>query len=396
MLNTSLHPFESVRQAAETLTDLRAKSQLLAELAQNQMAAGQFDAALQTFATIPSAQERRIALLTANYQSYPPEKIEPLVQLLESDARRSFVFGNIALSMLNVNNVKSAWKLVETVDEPFESEQQRYDFLEKVLTLINESDWEKVLRFRRMFVNVIYLDWATLAIVKYLTKQQRYGEVETFVASISMPILRSWAYWEMFRLSSAEQSQGFFDKALEMIETVEITPDEEEMEKFAIQLRILGRAAFQRGKRDQGERLLERSEAAIDCLAVPMQRYRLRCFLGKVLVELRLIGSIREYLPIDDILGSLSSGFDRSQVSVWLAEAGWKEGWARAIDSMAAPGRGVTELERARRIAEILNRFAYHEGYKETGDTTDDVARFSGEKLEALYFNPFAMEDCGC
>jgi hypothetical protein len=61
MLDMSLFPFESIRQAAEMLADLRVKSYLLTELARQQMILAQFDAALQTFASIPLPEERRIA-----------------------------------------------------------------------------------------------------------------------------------------------------------------------------------------------------------------------------------------------------------------------------------------------------------------------------------------------
>ena len=100
MTNPTLLPFDLIQEAAESLTDLRVKSQLLAELAQSQLFLEQFDAALRTLAAIPSSLERRVALLTADYQHFPPEKIGALVQLLESDPRTQFIAGNLALAML--------------------------------------------------------------------------------------------------------------------------------------------------------------------------------------------------------------------------------------------------------------------------------------------------------
>jgi len=400
MSNTALHFFESIRNAAETFAEPRIQSQLLAELAQNQMSAGQFDAALQTFTAIPLPQERRVALLTADFQFFPQEKVESLLQLLKSDPRTKFLAGSLALAMVETNNVRPAWKLIETAEETFlfESEQQRYDFLEKALPQINEADWEKVIRFHQTFTDGTHRDWATLAIIKYLVRQQREDEAERFINALSTPLRRSWAYWELCRLSSAERSANFFDKAIKIIETATISSEEEEeMERLAIQLRILGRAAFQRGDKEKGERLLERSESAIECLAMPMQRYRLRCFLGKVLLELQRIGSIQEYLPMDSMLESLPSGSDRSRVLVWLAESGWNEGWTKAIEAIVAPERGVPESDRAEQIAGVLKRFVAHDrGFEASGNPSEDSVRISGEEFETLYFNPFAEVDCGC
>jgi hypothetical protein len=397
MSSISTLPFESARKAAEALTDLRVQSLLLSELAQRQLATGQFDAALKTFAAISAPQERRIALLVANFQAFPMEKIEPLVQLLTLDPHTKTLAGRLALSMLDAKNTDPAWKLIETAPEPFESEQQRYDFLAKALPLIQESGWDRAQRLYRTFAKGMYQDWASLAIIKYLAGQQRYSDMEEYIGLLSSPLRRSWAYGEVCRLSppeqsglkqsKLEQSSKFFDKAVEIIESIEITSDEdEEMEKLAIQLRIFGRAAFQKGKKEQGERLLERSEAAAASLTLLMQRYRQQCFLGKVLRELRLIDSIRDYAAIETMLPSLRTGLDRSRMLVWLAEAGWNEGWTQAIEAVSVPERGITEAERGEQIAHVLKRFvAHHQGYKATGDPSEDATGLSGEDFETLY-----------
>jgi len=395
----SLLLFDTVQEAAQTLTDLRVRSQLLAELAQSQFVTEQFDAALKVFASIPSPLERRVALLTANYQSFPPEKMGSLVQLLDSDPRTQFLAGNLALSMLEAKNPRSAWKLIETAKETFvfESEQQRYDFLEKVLPQSHENDEEKLLRFRETFTEEPYRDWATLAMAKYFVGKQREEEAEKLAGLLSSPLRRSWAYWELCRVSPPEREERFFDKAINMIETITSEEEEGEREQLAIGLRILGRAACQRGNNEQGEQLLERSESAIASLTVPMQRYRLQCFLGKVLGELKLIVSIREYVPVETMLQSLPSGSDRSRVLVWLAEAGFEEGWTRAVEAAAVPERGIHESERAEQMANVLKRFvAHHQGIKASGNPTEDALRISGEEFESLYFSPFAEPDCGC
>jgi len=169
------------------------------------------------------------------------------------------------------------------------------------------------------------------------------------------------------------------------------------MENLAIMLRIFGRIACEKNRREQGERLLERSEAAIAAIELPIQRYRLQSFLGKVLLELGLIGSIREYLAIDNMMESLTSGLNRSRLSVWLAEAGWSEGWTKAVEAMAVPERGVEETDRVQRISEVLKRFiAHHQEVEGTGDPVEDAVRLSGEGFETYYFDPFAEWDCGC
>jgi hypothetical protein len=233
--------------------------------------------------------------------------------------------------------------------------------------------------------------------VKHLARQQRVEEAEKFAETFS-PIRRSWAYWEMYRLSPAEQSKNDFDKAAEIIAEIAIVSGkDEEMETLASQLRIFGRAAFQKGWKEPGTQLLERSEAAAASLAIPMQRYRLQCFLGKVLVDLKQVGAIQDYLVINTMLESLPSASDRSRVLVWLAEAGWSEGWSKAVEVLAVPERGVTEPERAKQIADVLKRcVAHHQGRKATGDIAEDSIYLSGEEFENRYFSPFAEADCGC
>jgi len=398
MSNIFTQPFETAQRAAETLTDARLKSQLLSELAQQQLATEQFDAALQTFAVIPEPLERRIALLVTDFQSFPPEKVDALLKILKANPQTDILAGRLALAMLEAKNADSAWKLVETADHVFESEQQRYEFFEKTLLQSEADDWAKITRLYRTFAPGTYQDWALLAMAKYLAGQNRYEEAEKYADLVPLPLRWSWTYWELSQLSSAEQSALYFDKAVNIIEAVEIiSNDEETMETLATQLRIYGRVAFQKGQKDLGERLLERSEAAAASLTMPMLRYRTQCFLGKVLVELNRIASIREYVAIDTMLGSLRSGMDRSRVLVWLAEAGWSEGWTKAMEVLLASERGVPEVDRVYRIADILKRFvAHHQGLQVAGDSSEDAVRVSGEEFETYYFNPFAEADCGC
>ena len=398
MSTLSLHLFESARSAAESLTDPLVKSQLLSELAQQQLATKQFDAALQTLADIPDPHERRIALLVADFRTLPLEKIEPLVKLLESAPQTETLAGRLALDRLDANNTAAAWKLIETANAPFESEQQQFEFLEKMLPLLQPEEWTKMQRFYRTFVPGMSRDWATWALVRFLAQGERYDEAEKYADSLVMPLRHSWAYWEMSRLTPAEQAQKYFNKAVELAEEVEIVDnDEETMEILAVQLRIFGRAALEKGKKEQGTRLLERSEAAAAAVKMPMQRYRLQCFLGKTLVDLKQIESIKDYLAIEEMLKTLPSGSDRSRVLVWLAESGWSEGWTQAVAALAAPERGAIESERAGRIAEVLKRsVAHHQGLKSSGDSFEDAYRLSGEEFETLYFNPYAEADCGC
>jgi len=400
MSNISLLPFEAARRAAELLTDPRVQSQLLSELAQCQLSTGQFDAALQTFAAIPLPLERRIALLVADFQSFPPERVEPLLKLLETDVQTRFLAGRLAIAMLEADNPWAAWKVIEIDRGAFETEGQRYEFLEKALphtNLANVEDLEKVQRLYYAFLPGIYKDWASLALIKRLARGQQLDEAERFVESISSPLRRAWAYRVIYQ-SSPEMPIRYFDKALEIAEDIEIVSNNEEtMEQLAIVLRIFGRAAFKNNRREQGERLLERSEAAATVQTLPIHRYRLQSFLGKVLLELGLIGSIREYLAIEDMLESLTSALNRSRLSVWLAEAGWDKGWTLAIETMATPQRGVDELDRKQQISTVLKRFvAHHQGLAGTGDPIEDALRLSAEEFESLYFDPFAEWDCGC
>jgi len=398
MPNIPLLPFEAAQRAAESLTDARVKSQLISELAQQQLLTGQFDTALQTFAAIPLPHERRVALLVADFQSFPPEKIEPLLQLLKADTQTNGLAGRLAISMLEADNTAAAWKVVEIDRGAFETDQQQYEFFEKVLPLADANDWAKVLRLYRSVAPGMYQDWASLALIKYLAERGRADEAEKFFGSLSSLLRCAWAYWMIYRLSPTEQAEHYFDKALETTDEIAIKSDDETtMENLAVILRILGRTAFENNRREQGERLLERSEAAAAMLTLPFQRYRVQCFLGKVLMELGLIGSIQEYLPIDTMMESLSSGLHRSRVSVWLAEARWSEGWTKAIEAVAVSERGTEESDRVQQISNVLKRFvAHHQDLKATGDPSEDTVRISGEEFESLYFDPFAEWDCGC
>jgi len=397
MPNIPLFLFEAAQRATETLSDPRVKSQLLAELAQQQLSTEQFDAAVQTFAAIPLPLERRIALLVADFRTLPPEKVEPLLQLLKADTQTDQLAGRLALSMLEAKNVRTAWKIVEFDKDAFETEQQQYEFLEKVLPLVDADDWNKVLRLYRTFSPGKFQDWASLELIKYLAQNRRADEAEKFVDLLSTSIRSAWAYWLISRLSPAELSQRYLDQAAETAESIEMTAnDEDMMETLASLLRIFGQTAFKKN-REQGERLLERSEAAAATLTVPIQRYRLQCFLGKVLLELGQIASIQEYLPIEAMFESLPSALNRSRLSVWLAEAGWSEGWSKAVEAMSVLERGADESDRAEQISLVLKRFvAHHQGLAATGDSSEDVFRISGEEFETFYFDPFAEWDCGC
>ena len=397
MSDILLHPFESARKAAEALTNERAKSQLLSEIAQQQLRTEQFDAALQTFADIDSPLERRIALLTADFNNFPADKAKPLVQLLEKDTQTKMLAGRLALGIEEPGNTDLTWKLIETAKEPFESDLQRYNFLEKVLHQINENDWEKVSRLYKTFTDDLYRDWSSLAMIKFLAGYRKYEEADKIAASLA-PIRHSWAYWEMCKLVPAEQANPVFDKAAEVVETIAIVSGvDADMEMLATQLRIFGRYAYKNDWKEQGERLLERSESATAAVLMPMQRYRLQCFLGKVLVELKQIDAIQNYVPIEAMLESVASASERSRLLVWLAEAGWNEGWTKAVEVLSVPERGVLESDRAKQIADVLKRSIAHRAkLTATGDDVEDAIRLSGEEFESYYHDPFAEAKCDC
>ncbi|MCL2005129.1 MAG: hypothetical protein FWG73_03095 [Planctomycetaceae bacterium] len=395
-------PFEVAEFAANSLADSRLQSQLLGELAQLQLAAGLFSDALQTFANVPDPREQRIALLGADFAALPAEKVKPLVELLESHPQTERLAGRIAIGMLNASRddtaYNTAWMLVETAFDPFESEQQRYDFLEKLLPKIHADDWSRVQRFYRSFIPSPFRDWASLALIKYLAEQGRYDEAERYADALSLPIRQSWAYWEMSRVVPEERQTLYFAKACRIAEGIAIVEnDDEMMEMLAVQLRIFGRNFGKNFAGDPANGLLERSEAAAAAISLRMQRYRQQCFLGKVLVDLRQVPSVADYLPIAEMLESLPSNLERSRILVWLAEAGWEAGWLESMGALSLPQRGVLESDRAMRLAEVLRRYSAHrQALVALGDPAEDAVRLSGEEFEALYFNPFAEEDCDC
>ena len=401
----SLSPFEHTRSAANSFGDPRIKSQLLAELAQLQLATGQFESAIQTFSDIPDSLERRIALLIADFRTplnarqpvpFTAEHVQSLVELLESDLQTSKLAGRLAKAMLDAGRTDAAWLLVETATDPFESDEQQYEFFEAVLLAVPPGDWSRITRLYRSFSLGSIRDWATLAVLKYLTNQGRHEEAQRYADSLVMPLRHSWAYWEMSRQTEGEMSGRYFDQACRLVEEIEIDTNDDLLEVLAVQLRIFGRMAFEKGNRDSA--LLERSEAAAAAVIIPIQKYRLQCFLGKVLAELGIIDSISNYLPIESILASLSSEEERSRVLVWLAEAGLGvSAWEGAVEALSHPQRGVLESDRALQLAGVIKRYTAHvQNLPPMGNPGEDAVRLSGEEFEARYFNPFAEADCGC
>lgn len=397
-------PFESVRKAAQTFVDPQVKSCLQGLLVQSQLETGQFDAALKTLTTISPPKDRRTALSFVDISLVPLEKIEPFVQLMQSDKETEWQIGYCAITLLESKNTPSAWKWIETAQKPFETEHTRYLFIKNVLPLIKENDWGRVLCLHRRFTDPLYKDWATLEMIKFLTRQQRYEEADTFARSFALPTRRSWAFAEMSRLTDAAQSAKFLDSAIEEINVANVdsskteTEQEREAENLAIQLRILGRLTLQQGHQESGEQLLERCESIIAGIKMPMQRYKQQCFLGKVLIEWNLISSIQDFVPVETILSAFSSGTDRAKVLVWLAEAGWNEGWQRAVEALSLSERGVMESERAAEIVFVVNRCVSHHRGSKTPPGALDMHGYhsSGEEWETLSFTPFADPDCNC
>ncbi|MDR0521211.1 MAG: hypothetical protein LBH00_05085 [Planctomycetaceae bacterium] len=399
-------PVSAALLAADKLTDSRSQSKLFGEIARLQTANEEFDDAFQTLRKITVPDECRTVLLLINWQPLPLERIAALVNLLESRPQTAFLAGRLAMNMLEENgsmqpspplketsarqkkNNAAAWKLINTAKQPFESEEQRYHFFHRMISIIQQyqclpgwqEEQQKAVSFSASFTDEIYRDWAFYDLAAHCL-----SEAENFADKIAHPLRRAWCY----------NALRNYEKAKEIIETINIVAEkQDEAEMLSIASRIIG---MNIGK-EAGASLLERSEAAAAVIKIPMTRYRLQCFLGKVLKEQGRITAIEEYLPVRDMLASLSH-FDRSRAAVWLAEAGWTAGWAAAVESAAAPMRGIPETDRAEQMTEVIRRYAaYRARLKRAanGYAIDETILFSGEELERSSFSPFALSDCGC
>lgn len=405
-------PFDIALTAAKSLPQ-PAASRLYTELVQALAEAGRVEDALQVaekiHSTKPLAFNRLDALLQLaraeahrNRSKFLPRILREAVKLDDKAAATAVQVADI---LLGHGSIRTATDLLSEFGYPFETERARYDFLERLLDPGGVAAFEPARCLLETFQDVVYADWARLALAKRLLPHEP-SEAETLAESFVLDRRRSWALYELSRLAPPSKAPELMLRALTIAEAIDFDPPEQ-AEPLAVQLRILGKAAYRAGCVEPAERVLERCEAVVEAIPVPMQRFRGRCFLGKVLRELGLVASVDDYLDREGMLAAVRSTADRSRLFQWLAEATGKlDDWNAAMDQATrelADAPTPTPLSEefrgfdTARIIELAHRYAARSLRAEpSGYPPRDVVTLSAEDYETYYFSPFAVDDCGC
>lgn len=397
-----------------------AASALFSELAKARIAAGAVDDAFASVGRIPNFAEKKSVLLhlalDAERDDRPDILLRAIRLMVEIDPKSQHVAGRTARSLLDGGKTGTALELIRTVEQPFDSDRGRYDFLAALLERAGESALDDARTLLETFREADYRDWGRLALAQSLARWNRRSEAEQIADAFSLPRRRSWALMELSRIASSptltgrsgdeNKTAGLLRRAEAALDDVAV--DAERAEPLSIQLRILGKAAFEAGCVEQARRIWERCEAAAASISVEPERLRARYFLAKVLREYGLIDSVHDYLDLRETERTELSAVDRSRVLQWAAEAetarkkagndrsrGDGSGlWIRAIE---AAERETDEFRRAERIAEIVRRFAVSDrDFPPRNEPKLDAVLLSGEAFEAYYFSPFSLDDCGC
>jgi hypothetical protein len=395
-------PFEVTLAAADRMSNPMAKSLVLAELAQAQAETGLIDDALVCIGNIPNRSEKRQALFRLAFRAVQEKKTEHLLRIVrmmvDLDPKSSPSVGRLAQSLLETGNLVMAMKLVRSVEKPFDSDQNRYDFIAKFIEPAEKEQLENARLFLETFSDTDYRDWGNLALAKRFAVLKQWSEAQKIAESFSFPLRQSWAFFELSRLADEKNKEELLLRAGEILETISIEP--ESAESLSIQSRILGKTALNTGNTELGIRLLEWSETAATQISVPIQRFRAEYFLAKVFREYGLIHSVREYLDPSKWKQSTMSGLDRSRIGVWVAEAEPANDltmWTVAIQDAGQSEQGTADMLHAERIVEILKRFTFRNNKQPpTGEPERDNIHLTAEEFEEYYYSAFAIKNCNC
>ncbi|MDR3183631.1 MAG: hypothetical protein LBT89_12075 [Planctomycetaceae bacterium] len=393
--------YNAAIQIAEETADETAKNQLLGEIVQLLAQNGQHNEALKTLRKIPSVHERKILLLGWDWKTMTPDGIGSVVTLIESEPQTAVLAGIIASAMLESGKTPEALQLVQSAKIPFETERQRYGFLEQYLRQTDNVPSAKPLLDG--FKDAAYRRWGQRAAVKRLAALQQFQEAETRTEALEIPQQRAWLFTELS--SAAPLKRHYLERAGNILNALPLTFETSEAaENMAVQYRITGKKCYQSGLTELGETLLEKSEAAAKSVTPPVPHWRLMCHLAKVLRELKLLDSVPAYLSLVQIQQEPLSAIDRSMLLVWYNEAAGLEreaDWLRIIETLNVKEKGTPDTSRTQRIAAVLKRFAavtdkQRAHRQPSGSVADDAVNLSGEEYESYYFSPFAADDCGC
>ncbi|MDR0871079.1 MAG: hypothetical protein LBN39_09845 [Planctomycetaceae bacterium] len=393
-------PLTIAAEAAEQFSNPLAKSAILAAVAEAHFAAEQFDEMFAAADAVPNRAEKKGLLVNlasdyTNVKPFLPNKVilKIISALIKLDAKNESAAGRFALTLLDKENVDAALALINSVKKPFDSHKSRYDFTAKLLEIGGEKHVPAALNLLKTFEDADYRDWASLALCKSYVQWKMPDEAVKIAEAFFQPLRRSWAFFELSQMVPNGKKAALLKKSGTVLESFPV--DKDNAEKAARQMRIIGKALYNAGETESGLQLLEQSEAAAAKIPEPMQRFKIRLLLAKVLRELGQIDSVQNYIGTKPLTGTEFNGIQRSELLQWFAEASPKEDevkiWNSAVRTAAATEEKETnEFPRAEQIVEIVRNFSARQNHKPAADIPGT------EEFDEYYFSPFAVTDCNC
>jgi len=386
---TPLSPLDAAIDIAGPMADVSARNRVLEEVAKARFRLGRLEDALNGLKNAPNEKAvlRQLAIDAVN-KNDADSTATILRRLVALDAESAPLAGRLAASLLDRGKPEEALSVIRSVEQPFENDRTRYDFVAKLLEHDRFGDARKL---TETFKDTAFCDWARLAWAKRLATLGRRTEVEKVIAEFSSLEKRAWAYLEAARCSPTLRE--FLRQAGTILETLEV--DKTNAEAVAIQRRIIGKALWNVGEQESARQLLESSEAALSIIGDPFRRLRAHCFLAGVIRKIGVLDSVRNYLDIATLRTTAFTPTQRSELLQWLAEAsGNADDWTLAVREAATE---EDETLRSRRIVDILRRFSYTiDKPTPTGAPDLDAVLLSGEEFEERYYSPFTVDSCDC
>ena len=382
-------PLDTALAAAGSMVDVLARNRILEEVAKARFRFGRLEDALRGIENALNEKTvlRQLAIDAVNKNDAESAAVI-LHRLIALDANATLLAGRLAASLLDNGKPEGAINIVRSVEQPFDGDRARYDFVVKLLAHDKFDDARKL---TEAFKDAEFRDWIFLAFVKRYATLDLRTEVEKVVSEFSSQEKRAWAFLEAARRSP--EPNEWLRRAGTILETLDI--DKTNAEAVAIQRRIVGKSLWNADEREAARQLLESSESALAIIEDPFRRLRAHCFLAGVLRKIGEIDSVRSYLNVSVLRAASFTPTQRSELLQWLAEAsGSVDDWTLAVREAAAE---ENDIPRSRRIVAVLRRFSYTaEKPVPTDDPDLDAVLLSGEEFEERYYSPFTVDGCDC
>ena len=365
-------PLEAAITATESMVDAAARNRILEEIAKSRFRLGHLADALRGIENMPNEKTvlRQLAIDAANKNDADSVSVI-LRRLIALDDGAAPLAGRLAMLLLDKKNPDGAMEIIGNIEQPFESDRARYDYIGKLLEHDRFDDAEKL---TATFKDAAFRDWAVLTFAKRYVTLEHFDKVEATVARLSTTEKRAWAFLECSRLAP---KQPYLCHAATILETLDV--DKTNAEAVAIQRRIVGKALWNADDPEKARQLLESSEAALSLIETPFNRLRAQYFLARILRNIGEIDSVRRYLDISVLTATSLTPIQRSELLQWLAEAsGNTDDWTLAVQAAADE---KDEIRRSRRVVDVLRRLTHGNKQSATGDPDRDAILLSGEEF---------------